>query len=115
MKCDVSIGPISVYGYMGAFKEEKALGKEFYIKVDYSYNCEEAAKNDDLYKSIDYSKVVEIVKELVSNSKDDLIETTAYRLKEKIISTFSEIENLSIEIDKRNPPLSGVASFKVTI
>ncbi len=115
MKCDIVVGPISVYVYIGAYKEEKVLGKEFIITAFYSYNCEEAVINDDLFKSVDYTNVVKIIKDTVSSSKDDLIETTAFRIKQLILSEINEIDNLLIEIEKKNPPVEGVSSFKVKL
>ena len=115
MKCDVVVGPISVYGYIGAYKEEKVLGKEFIITAYYSYNCEDAVKNDDLYKSVDYTEVVSIVKAVVKEAKDDLIETVAYKIKTLILQKLDTVESLQIEIEKKNPPIEGVASFKVKI
>lgn len=115
MKCSVSIGPISVYGYTGAYSEEKKLGREFIVNIEYTYNCKKAVENDDLFASVDYSKVVEIVKDVIGNSKDDLTETTAFKLKNEILLQFNEIENLTVEIDKKNPPIAGVASFKVKL
>ena len=115
MNCDIIVGPISVYGYIGAYKEEKFLGKEFIITAYYSYNCKEAVLNDDLYKSIDYTKIVEIIKNTVKISKDDLIETTAFKIKNIITKNIPNIENLYIEIEKRNPPIEGVSSFKVKV
>jgi len=115
MKCNITVGPISIYGYMGAYKEEKTLGKEFIVTVNYSYNCKNAVLNDDLHNSIDYTQVVLIIKEIIKNSKDDLLETTAFIIKKTVQEKISQIENLSIEIEKKNPPLEGVASFKVKI
>ena len=57
--------------------------------------------------TVDYGKVFSIVKDYVENASVDLIEYMAYQIIVKIMRAFSEVKEISCEIQKPRAPIDG--------
>jgi dihydroneopterin aldolase len=105
---------IRVFAYHGCFPEENAVGCWFSVDVSFDFDATEAAKNDDLTKTVDYSKIYSIVEdEMKTTSK--IIENVAFRIKNSINKVFPEIENLNVGVAKLNPSIGDIAAFRVNL
>ena len=62
---------------------------------------------DKLSDTVDYGKVFSIVKDYVENASVDLIEYMAYQIIVKIMRAFSEVIEISCEIQKPRAPIDG--------
>jgi 7,8-dihydroneopterin aldolase/epimerase/oxygenase len=54
---------IKCYAYHGCLAEETKIGQEYVVDVSLWLDFSEAAKNDDLSKTIDYVEVNQIVEQ----------------------------------------------------
>ena len=97
------------YAYHGCFAEEQLTGTKFRIDLQLVTDTEEAERNDDLHKTIDYQKVYNIVKSQME-IKSKLLENVARRIMDELLKQFPEIKNAEIIISKLHPPLGGKIS-----
>ena len=102
----ILIEGIKLYAYHGCLEEEGKIGANYIVDVDMETNFNDAAKNDDLSKTIDYVIVFNIVKtEMAIRSK--LIETVGERIINKLKKEFKTLEKVKVKISKLNPPMNG--------
>jgi dihydroneopterin aldolase len=106
MKHHINIEGIKLYAYHGCLEEEARIGGNYIVDVHIVTDFTEAAKTDDLTKTIDYCAIYEISKsEMAVRSK--LIEEVCQRIFAKIKSNFNTIDSLSVKVTKLVPPMNG--------
>ncbi len=97
---------IKVYAYHGCLEEEGKIGTNYVVDVTMETDFAEAAKTDDLKKTIDYVTVYNIVKaEMAIRSK--LIEQVGQRIVDRLKKEFSSLKKLEVKVTKLNPPMNG--------
>lgn len=102
----INIEGINLYSFHGCLEEEARIGGNYIVDVYMTTDFSEAAKTDDLTKTIDYCTVYEISKaEMEIRSK--LIEQVCERIYTKIKAEFSSIKTLHVKITKLLPPMNG--------
>lgn len=103
----IEIRNIKLYGYHGVFPEEREKGQYFLIDVEIFFSLKNAGISDELVESIDYSKVYNIIKNINENNKFRLIERFAHVISQEILSTFEEINNITVRVKKPDAPIDG--------
>lgn len=102
----IKVHGIRTFSFHGCLEEEKIIGGNYVVNVEVDCDFENAAKHDDLTKTIDYVAIKEIViKQMSISSK--LIESVAYNIVHDIKENFSIANNCRVEIKKINPPIDG--------
>lgn len=97
---------IRLYAYHGCMDEEARIGGNYVVDVTIEADLSEAAKTDDLSKTIDYCEVYEIVKaEMAIRSK--LIEPVAQRIIDNLKKKYTTIQYAEVKLTKLNPPING--------
>lgn len=91
------------YAYHGVYEEEKKLGGEYEVTVLVRYT---EAKMPVLHinEAVDYVSVYNLVKQHMQHPRA-LLETVATTLAQDIFSAFAEVEEVSVEIIKKHPPV----------
>ena len=102
----INIEGIKLYAFHGCLEEEAKIGGNYQVDVYLETNFSEAAKNDDLTKTIDYCAVYEICKSEMS-IRSKLIEQVGERIFSKLRTQFPNIIKLHVRITKFNPPIHG--------
>lgn len=111
----ISVKGIKIYSNHGCLEEEAKIGGNYIIDVEMLTDFSEAAKTDDLTKTIDYVKVNKIVEEEMK-IRSKLIETVGYRIVNKLKSEFSSLEKVIVTVFKINPPINGIVdNVSITI
>ncbi len=106
MNQTIAVEGIKLYAYHGCLDEEGLIGGHYIVDVYMQTDFIEAAKTDDLTKTIDYCAVYEIAKkEMAIRSK--LIEQVAMRIQQNIVSSFTTILKAKVRLTKLNPPMNG--------
>jgi 7,8-dihydroneopterin aldolase/epimerase/oxygenase len=106
MNHTIAVEGIKLYAYHGCMDEEALIGGHYIVDVYMQTNFSEAAKTDDLNKTIDYCAVYEIAKqEMAIRSK--LIEQVAMRIHNNIVSNFVMVQKAKVRLTKLNPPMNG--------
>ena len=97
---------INVYAYHGCLEEEGKIGCNYIVNVVMQTDFTEAAKTDDLSKTIDYVTVYNIVKEEMA-IRAKLLEEVAQRIVNHLKREFKTLQKLEIKVTKVNPPMNG--------
>lgn len=106
MEHKINIEGIKLYAYHGCLEEEAKIGGNYIVDVYMTTDFSEAAKTDDLTKTIDYCTVYEIAKaEMAIRSK--LIEQVGQRIFDKLRSEFKTLKAVRVKITKLVPPMNG--------
>lgn len=101
----IFINDLEFIGYHGVFDEEKKLGQKFIISIELSINLREAAKKDDLSKTVHYGLVAKTVEKIFFAKKYDLIETLAEEIAENILLEYELVEKIKVKIKKPWAPV----------
>ena len=97
---------IKIYAYHGCLEEEGKIGANYVIDVTMETNFSEAAKTDNLKKTIDYVAVYDIVKaQMAIRSK--LIEQVGQRIVDELKKQFATLKKVEVKVTKLNPPMNG--------
>jgi dihydroneopterin aldolase len=97
---------IKVYAYHGCLEEEGKIGAHYIIDVIMETDFSDAAKTDDLNKTIDYVVVYDVVKAQMA-IRAKLIEQVGQRIVNELKSKFESIKKLEVKVTKLNPPMNG--------
>ena len=99
----ISIEGIKVFAFHGHFPEERTLGGHFIINVWVYTDSEKVVITDELNDTLDYVKIVEIVKcEMEKTSK--MIEVPAKRILDNILMQ-DRVKKVKVEVEKVSPPV----------
>lgn len=105
----IRIKNATFYGYHGVSAEEQNVGGKFEADVDIYTDFSEAAKEDNLDKTVDYYEVYSFLSKVALNQKFYLIEALALEIADRLLLNFNRINKVSVRVRKNNPPLGGVA------
>ena len=103
----ITVEGIRVFGYHGHLSEEAVLGGHFVINVWVEVDTSEVEKTDDLNHTVDYVKIIDIVKEQMA-IRADMIEVPAKRIVDAILP-LNKVQKVTVEVEKVLPPID--ASF----
>jgi 7,8-dihydroneopterin aldolase/epimerase/oxygenase len=97
---------ISVYAYHGCLEEEARIGCNYLVDVTMETDFSEAAKTDELSKTIDYVTVYNVVKaQMAIRSK--LIEQVGQRIVDELKKELKGLNSIIVKVTKLNPPMNG--------
>lgn len=106
MQHSINIEGIKLYAYHGCLEEEAKIGGNYIVDVYITTDFTEAAKTDDLKKTVDYCAIYEIAKkEMAIRSK--LIEEVCQRIYNTITAELQGIKTLHVKVTKLVPPMNG--------
>ena len=103
----ITVEGIRVFAYHGHLPEEEKLGGHFMVNVWVTADTSEVEKTDDLNHTVDYVKIIEIVKEQMA-IRSDMIEVPAKRIVDTILP-LNKVQKVTVEVEKAQPPID--ASF----
>ena len=98
----IYLNNLHFHGYHGLFEEEKIIGNEFLVNVEIGLSNEQ--KIDELNQTIDYSKVYEIIKDIMK-TPTPLLETIVANISDAIYAYNKNIKEINIKIEKKHPPI----------
>lgn len=76
----VLLSGLEFYGYHGVVPEENTLGQRFLVDIEMTADLREAARTDDLAKTVDYVTIYREARRIVEGPPCKLIETVAERI-----------------------------------
>lgn len=111
----IRLNNIRIHAFHGAIPTENIVGADYLVNVEVKADWGEAAKNDDLTKTINYAEINDIVREEMRKQRI-LIETVAESIVDRILQTFSLVEEAEVSVAKLNPPMTGeIESAEVVV
>ncbi|HRG57499.1 MAG TPA: dihydroneopterin aldolase [Bacteroidia bacterium] len=102
----IHLNNIQLYAYHGCLQEEAMIGSNYSVDVILETDFTEAAKTDDLNKTIDYCIVFNIVKEEMA-IRANLLENVAARIIKRLKGELNHLQKVVLTVTKLNPPMNG--------
>ncbi len=93
----------AIHGY---YDEERMAPQRFEVDVELWLDLRPAGIDDDLTQSIDYGKVYEIVREVVTTNSFRLLEALAEAISRELLATF-EVADVVVRVRKPDVRLGG--------
>ena len=106
METYLKIKDITLWARVGVLEEERKLGQLFKLDVFLWTDFENCTQNDDIKKTIDYSKLVEILKYQSKKICCFTIEKYSDEIL-KIINEEFKLNRIKIILTKCKPPIIG--------
>ena len=106
METFLKIEDIKLWARVGVLDEERQLGQLFSLDIFLWTDFEKCTLNDDLKKTVDYSKLVEILKDQSKKIYCFTIEKYSNAILEIIDKEF-QLSKIKIILTKCNPPIIG--------
>ena len=106
METFLKIENIKLWARVGVLDEERQLGQLFSLDIFLWTDFEKCTANDDIKKTVDYSKLVEILKGQSKEIYCFTIEKYSNEILEIIDSEF-KLSKIKIILTKCNPPIVG--------
>ena len=99
----IKVEGIKLYAYHGHLPEEAVLGGHFIINVYVNANTFEVEKSDELKDTVDYVKIIDIVKQQMA-IRSNMIEHPASRIADNIL-LLKYVSSVKVELEKLNVPI----------
>ncbi len=99
----ITVEGMRVFGHHGHLPEEAVLGGHFTVSVWVTADTSEVEKTDDLNDTVDYVKIIEIVKEQMA-IRSNMIEHPAKRIVDAILP-LHKVQKVKVEVEKIQPPI----------
>ncbi|AIQ94659.1 dihydroneopterin aldolase [Prochlorococcus sp. MIT 0604] len=106
METFLKIENIKLWARVGVLDEERELGQLFILDIFLWTDFEKCTINDDIEKTIDYSKLVQILKDQSKKIYCYTIEKYSNEILE-IINQGFKLSKVKIILTKCNPPITG--------
>ncbi|MFD1362556.1 dihydroneopterin aldolase [Lentibacillus salinarum] len=103
----IILNQMMFYGYHGLFPEETRLGQRFYVDAELMLDLKTSSRSDDMYDSIDYGEVYNVIKTVVEGKPKNLVETVAQTIADELFQAFDLLEACQVTVTKPNPPIAG--------
>ncbi|MEG0874363.1 MAG: dihydroneopterin aldolase [Clostridiales bacterium] len=100
----IYLNELEFFAYHGFFDFEKKNGQPFMISLILETDLSLAGKSDDLEKTVNYGAVYDVVADITTNNKFDLIETLAERISQSVLMDFSLVNAVTVRVDKPKAP-----------
>lgn len=92
------------FAHHGVLEQERYTGTHFFVDLEAIVDFTHALQTDELTDTVSYADLFDIVRsEMEIPSK--LIEHVGGRILEHIFRTYPEVEAVTLEITKENPPM----------
>lgn len=89
---------LELFGYHGVYPEEQEKGQRFWVDVELEGDF---AAKDELSETVDYSKVIEKIKQISSAKRFRLIESFAKAIAEELLREFPPACKVRARVRKR--------------
>ena len=106
METFLKIENIKLWARVGVLDKERELGQLFILDIFLWTDFEKCTVNDDIKKTVDYSKLVQILKDQSKKIYFYTIEKYSNAILEIIDQEF-KISKIKIILTKCNPPITG--------
>lgn len=112
----ICIDELKVFAHHGVFEHENINGQNFYINAVIYVDTECAGMTDELEYSVDYGSVCSLISDVMTRNTFRLIETAAQSIAEAVLTSFSPVQSIEVEVRKPEAPIEaefGSVSVKI--
>lgn len=97
-------------GRHGVLEREQREAQPFQVDVELLVDLQPAAAEDDLTRTIDYSQVFEVCRQVVESTSFRLLETLAEALGQELLSDFP-VSEVGVRVRKPQVPIDGTLDW----
>ena len=97
---------MTFYGHHGVRPEEKELGQRFVVDMELELDLSAPAASDDLSDTVDYSRVYQVVREIVEGPSRNLLETLAEETARGVLGAFP-VDGVRVRVTKPHVSIRG--------
>jgi dihydroneopterin aldolase len=109
----IQLQGLRLFANHGLYAEESKAGNEFELNISLDYTVQ-APTISTINQTVNYVDAFDIVT-AVFNDREDLLETVAMKMVDKLYEAFPFLSAASISIDKLTPPIPNfIGSLGVT-
>ncbi|TRZ52854.1 dihydroneopterin aldolase [bacterium] len=109
----IRINNAKFFAYHGDLEHEKVFGNQFEVDIEMHCDLSELNHTDKLSKTVNYLSVYNLVKDLFSKHKFNLIETVNITICEAIIEHYDIVKKVKVSVRKPNAPLGIIDSVEI--
>lgn len=103
----IEILGMKFFAFHGFYPEEQAKGNHFEVDIILTVDFLEAAKTDNIARTVNYELVYKSCARQVLDTKHKLLETLCLNMAQEIINLDQDIRKVKVRVSKLTPPLSG--------
>lgn len=107
----IKLKDLNFRGFHGLYPEERILGGNFVVNLEVEYQPQPVIIQE-IWQTLDYERLFEMVKARMA-LPTPLLETIAMELTAEILQKFQHVSRVSVEIEKKNPPIPGLSGSVV--
>lgn len=107
----ITLKNCAFFAHHGVFAEEAVLGQRFYVDVEFDVDAEDAAATDTLEGTVHYGIAFEVIEEIVTGTRKQLIEALALAVARGLLDRFAEILRVRVTLRKPSAPIAGVLDY----
>lgn len=104
MTDQITLTGLRVRGHHGVFEHEKRDGQDFVVDVTVWLDLADAARTDELSKTVHYGELAERVAAIVGGPSRDLIETVAAEIADEVIQ-HERLHAVEVTLHKPDAPI----------
>jgi dihydroneopterin aldolase len=109
----IKINNAKFFAYHGDLEHEKVFGNQFEVDIEMHCDLTELNHSDKLSKTVNYLAVYNLVKEIFSKEKFNLVETANLKICEAIVRNFNLVKRVIVKVRKPNAPLGIIDSVEI--
>lgn len=109
----IKINNAKFYAYHGDMEYEKKYGNQFEVDIEMKCDLSRLNHSDKLSKTVDYLAVYNLVSDIFSKHKFNLIETLNLKICEEILNKFTLVKKVKVSVRKPNAPLGIIDSIEI--
>lgn len=103
----IVINGMEFFAFHGHYPEEKLAGNKFELSVCLWTNTKAAEESDNIEDTLNYQAVYLSIKDIIENTKCNLLEHLARSILNSLFENYMEIDKISLELNKMHPPMGG--------
>ena len=97
---------LRLFAHVGVLEHERELGQWFELDFELGWDLREAAAEDDLSKTLDYSSAILLIQNQTRSVRLGTMEGWSEEIKDLLFSVYGEVP-LCLRLRKCSPPISG--------
>lgn len=103
----VSLKDMIFYGFQGIYEYEREQGSKLYVDVEMVTKDDRASETDDLEDTINYATLYPVIKDMVEESKCNLLVYVAAQVGDGILQRSKHVAEVTVRIRKEAVPVPG--------
>ena len=104
----IALEGLEFHAFHGVYPHERESGNWFEVDVAVDTDFSQAAKTDEISRTVDYEIIYRVVKDEM-DKPSKLLETVGENIVDEILKRFDKVTNVELKISKINPPIGGKA------